>query len=81
MPSRRHLWNICLLILAWVLFLVCLWQLEIVHIHLQLGWELIDLPFLVYRWRVNVWTYRDILYLGLFISMVLEFVSLRWWKD
>ena len=77
---KRHKKRLTVLLLAWINFFACLWQLEIVHIHIQLGWELVDLPFFVYVLRINVWTFRDILYLGLFISMLLELIALWGWK-
>jgi len=75
---RKYLVNVLLILLAWVIFFASLWQLEIVQIQAWNRVEYIDLPF--YIGKINIWLFRDILYLALFLSMVLEFVALWWWE-
>ncbi|MCD6510764.1 MAG: hypothetical protein J7L11_10315 [Thermoprotei archaeon] len=72
----KHSWNVILLILSWTLFFACLWQLEIAFIRAWERKQHVDLPF---KGRVNIWFYRDLLYLGLFMSMVMEFIALWLW--
>ena len=75
---KEHWKNVFLYVLAWVILFSCLWQLEIVEIHLWNHSEYVDLPFLVKR--LNVWFYRDVLFAGICLSAVLITVSLWWWE-
>ena len=74
---RKYWINIALILLSWFMFISSLWQMEIVDIAAWNHQEYVDLPF--YIARLHIWFYRDLLYLSLVISMILEFVALWYW--
>jgi len=76
---RRHAKNIALIAISVFLLLASLWQLEIVEIACWEHRTTVDLPFFIAS--LNVWLYRDILFLVIVLAYFMLFAALWYWED